>query len=393
MLIFFNTGLIEKGAGIMSTNPGRIDKYELQELLGQNGTTEVWKAFDTQAHRYVAIKLLHTDLQVNPDFVTRFQHEAQAIARLHHPDIVQYYDFSLPQPPRMGTTAAYIVMNYVDGGSLADYIRNTSRKGIFLPAADIARLFCSIGAAVDYAHRQGVVHGQLKPTSILLDKHNTSRNAIGEPVVTDFGMVKLLGITGGNTSGWQLSTALYTSPEQIMGSPGNERSDIYSLGIMLYELCTGTVPFPGNNPAVIMMQHMNTIPTSPALINPGLPSALTAIIMRSIAKDPWERFPTVSSLVEALTQISGQEGEEASGILIPANPGQLDSSVKAIDLPTMLSTRPHFPPPGVASGALTPSLPGTSGASFPPLPLAAMTPGNSGQGGQTVPYYSTTPSS
>ncbi len=313
----------------MNTNPGHIDKYELQALLGQGRMAEVWKAFDTQAHRYVAIKFLRANLQMDPDFVTRFQRETPAIAALHHPNIVQYYDFSILQPPETGNTTAYCVMDYVDGSTLAEYIRNTSRLGKFLPTTDIVHLFTSIGMAVAYAHQHGMVHGQLKPTNILLDKHNISRNAMGEPVVTDFGMLKLLGVAADTLSGWQIDTALYTSPEQIMGAPANERSDLYSLGIMLYEICTGTPPFRGTNPATIMMQHTNTIATLPALINPGLPSALTTIIMRCLAKDPWARFPTVSSLVEALAQVVGQEEKEVPTLSVPMNVAQPDYPVQS----------------------------------------------------------------
>jgi serine/threonine-protein kinase len=205
----------------MNTNPGRIDKYELQELLNQDGMTEVWKAFDTQAGRYVAFKFLHVNLQMDPGFATRFQRETPALAALNHPNIVQYYDFSILQHPGTGNAAACVVMKYVDGGTLADYIRNTSHQGRYPAAADIVRLFTSIGKAVEYAHQHGIVHGQLKPTNILLDKHNTSHNTTGEPVVINFGMLKLLGVMAGNTGGWQMGTPLYTSPEQIMGSPGD----------------------------------------------------------------------------------------------------------------------------------------------------------------------------
>jgi len=331
----------------MSTNPGYIDKYELQELLGQDGMAEVWKAFDTQAHRYVAIKFLHANLQADPGFVARFQRETTIIGALHHPNIVQYYDFTILQPSETGNVTAYMVMNYIDGGTLADSIRNTSHQGKFLPAVDIVRLFTTIGMAVDYANQHGIVHGQLKPTNILLDKRNTARNVMGEPVVTDFGILRLLGTAGGatgNTSGWRSGVPLYTSPEQIMGSPGDERSDVYSLGIMLYELCVGTPPFLGNNPATVMMQHINTVPTLPALINPGLPAALTTIIMRCIAKDPWARFPSVSSLVEALTQAVGVEGHEAANTPITVNVSQPDYSVKAMDMPTMLTPLPSQKP-------------------------------------------------
>lgn len=362
----------------MNTNPGRIDKYELQELLNQGGMTEVWKAFDTQAHRYVAIKFLHVNLQMDQGFATRFQRETLAIAALNHPNIVQYYDFSILQQPGTGNATAYMIMKYVDGGTLADYIHNTSHLGRYPAAADIVRLFTLIGTAVEYAHRHGVVHGQLKPTNILLDKHNTSHITVGEPVVTNFGILKLLGVVAGNPGSWQGGTPLYTSPEQIMGSPGDERSDIYSLGIMLYEICAGTPPFLGNNPAPIMMQHINTIPTLPTLINPGLPAALTTIIMRCIAKDPWARFPTVASLLEALAQAVGPEEKELSSISIPVNVGQPDYSTKDMDLPTVITGQPSLPV-GTVPAAFTPSSPGISGAMFSPLPLSATTPESAGQ--------------
>jgi len=391
-LVFPFRHLYRKMQVTMSTNPGRIDKYELQELLGRSGMAEVWKAFDTQARRYVAIKFLHANLEVDPDFVARFQRETLVISALRHPNIVQYYDFSILQHPGMGNTTAYMVMNYVDGGTLADYIRNTSRKGMFLPAADIVYLFTAIATAVDYAHQRGMVHGQLKPTNILLDKRNTSRNAMGEPIVTDFGMLKLLGVVAGNTGDWRVGTPLYTSPEQIMGSPGDARSDIYSLGIMLYEICTGTPPFLGNNPATIMMQHINTIPAVPSLINPALPAALTTIIMRSIAKDPWARFPSAAALAEALTQAVGageQGGKEASNLSIPVNVGPPDNSAKAMDLPTVLSAGQLSSPAGMTPAAFTPSSPGISGVSFSPLPSPAAAPGS---GSQVAGNYLTAPS-
>ena len=283
------------------TSPQHLGKYELQERLGQGSMAEVWKAFDTQSHRYVAIKLFHANLQADSDFSTRFQREAQVIASLHHPNIVQCYDFSIPQHIGTQNIPAYIVMDYVEGETLASYIRNTARKGKFLPVADIVRLWTPIGMAFEYAHQHGVVHGNIKPANILLDKRKTSSNSMGEPIVTDFGMTKLLGVTAGNTSGWWVGTPLYIAPEQVMGSPGDERSDIYSLGIMLYEICTGTLPFQGNSPASIMMQHVNTIPASPAMINPNLSPALTTIIMRNIAKDPSALFPSAGALVAALT--------------------------------------------------------------------------------------------
>ncbi len=351
---------------MMNVNPGGVNRYELQELLGQGGTIEVWKAFDTQTSRYVAIKFLRANVRTDPDFVPRFQREGQLLLSLRHPNIVPCQNFFVSQPPGMGSTTAYVVMDYVEGGTLVDYIRNTSRQGKFLATADIVRLFTSICAGVDYAHQLGVFHGQLKPTNILFDKRNTSRNPMGEPVITDFGMMRLLSTTVEGGNGWWLGTPLYTSPEQIMGSPGDARSDIYSLGVMLYEVCTGTPPFPGNNPATIMMQQINTIPASPALINPHLPLTLVAIIMRSIAKEPSLRFPTVSAMVAELAQVGGQRMQEAGGFSDALTARMPDALANSVDLPTMVSMGHISPIPETQSSSAMPSLTEISGASSSP---------------------------
>ncbi len=376
----------------MSTNPGYTGRYELQELLGQGGMAEVWKAFDTQTRQYVAIKFLHASLRADPDFANRFQREAQIIASLRHPNIVQYQDFFISQPPGTGNTTASIVMDYVDGGTLSDYIHTTSRQGKFLPVPEVINLISSISAALDYAHQHGVVHGQLKPANILLDRRNTARNAMGEPIVTDFGMVRLLATTAGHTSGWWLGTPLYTSPEQISGQPGDARSDVYALGIMLYEICTGTPPFPGNNPATIMMQHLNTIPASPALINPAIPPALVTIIMRSIAKDPALRFPSIAALMTDLLQAGGQAGVSISQ---PVGSSQAEIPAEP-NLPTIMgSEHPTYLTPlsgGASAPALPVSVPGLSNPGYSPLPGSGYAPISSpGLVGVPVPSAALTP--
>lgn len=294
----------------MSTNPERIDKYELQVCLGRNGI-EVWKAFDTHAHRYVTVKLLRGNLQTDPDWVAlvgNFQRNMPILVSLRHPNIVQYYDFSVSQQSGSASATVYLVEEYVEGDTLANYIRNTSYKRTLLPFPEVVYLFSAIGLAVDYAHQQHVPHGDLRPTIILLDKRNTSRISIGEPIVTDFGITRLLMHAGDSASAQgKISSGIivppYCSPERITGYPVTVQGDIYSLGIMLYEICTGTLPFVGSNPIEIMMQQMNTIPASPSLINPNLPPALSAIIMRCIAKDPAARLPTASALVAALSDV------------------------------------------------------------------------------------------
>ncbi len=340
----------------MSIEERRIGKYELRERLGRGGVNEVWKAFDTQLHRYVAIKLLHEELQNDPDFVKRFVREARMVASLHHPNIVQVHDFQVSQSPESASTIAYMVMDYIEGQTLADYIHNTSAQGQFPSAADIVHLFLAISSAIDYAHQQGMIHRDIKPANILLDKRRTIHNSMGEPILTDFGIAKLLGASSGAMSGSWLGTPLYIAPEQVQGYPGNERSDIYALGVILYEICTGMLPFRGENPTAIMMQHIKNMPISPAFINPHISPALSTVILRSLAKDPAARFQSASSMAAALAQ--------AFNIPIPESPGQVPYSNDVIHTPISLSPgQPHLMP------SLAPSV-----TPFPPHAVATPTP-------------------
>ncbi|HXX77473.1 MAG TPA: serine/threonine-protein kinase, partial [Ktedonobacteraceae bacterium] len=336
----------------MSTNADRIDKYELQQSLGQDGVSEVWKAFDNQARRYVTIKLYHAQLKTDPDFVTRFQQEARTIVSLRHPNILPCYDFSITQFPETQSATAYLVMEYLEGGTLADYNRNVSQTGNLLPIPAMVHLFSSIGMAINYAHSQRVIHGNLKPSCILLDKQNTVNSPIGEPMVTDFNLTRLLGPASAVAGPAWNSSPFYISPEQVMGVPANELSDIYSLGVIFYEICTGTVPFLGNSAESIMMQQVNTIPASPSLINPKLPSALSAIIMKCLAKDPKERFPSVQALVAALANIEGTNPVTLSQPGITGlSSGPFNTQER--DMPTVISAKMSPLPAGlVASGPM-----------------------------------------
>src|SRR6266567_6031717 len=246
----------------MSTEPRRLGKYELRERLAHGGQGEVWKAFDTQLRRYVAIKQLHADLQSDPDFTSRFEREAQFIASLHHPNIVQIHDFQLIRSSDSGSTTAYMVMDYVEGPTLTDYIRNTSRKGQFPAVADIVYIFTTVSLAIDYAHEKGMIHRDIKPANIILDQRSPRRNTLGTPILTDFGIAKLQGVSADTTK--VLGTPLYVSPEQAQGLAGDKRSDLYSLGIILYEITTGITPFRADSVMAILMQHFQELPTPPA---------------------------------------------------------------------------------------------------------------------------------
>ena len=343
----------------MSTEPlRRLGKYELQERLGYGGMAEVWKALDTQLQRHVAIKLLHANLQADPNFVTRFQHEAQAIASLRHPNIVQIHDFQVSLPPESTSPTPYMVMAYIEGQTLAGYLASTSARGKIPSPVEIVNLFTSISLAVDYAHQKGMIHRDIKPANILLDSHNTALNPMGEPILTDFGLAKLLGASATALTASQPGTPLYTSPEQAQGYPGNERSDIYSLGIILYEIVTGVPPFRGDTPMAVLSQHLNVTPTSPVLLNPNIPPELTLVIMTALAKDPNARFARAAALTAAIGEALNVPLPESLGH--PAHPSDVRSIPTHITSPTYL--RASGITPSFSSPSMSPSSVGAGDA-------------------------------
>ncbi len=278
----------------MSTVPQKLGKYELRQPLGRGNVGEVWHGYDLQEKRDVAVKVLHTDLQSDPNFMKRFTTEGQKIVSLRHDNIVPVYDIAIAHQEQATSTTAYIASAYVEGQTLEKHIAGTHTKGTLLSLPDIVYLFTSLGVAIDYAHQQGIIHGDIKPSNILLDQQHTGRFASGEPMLTDFGLPLLLGDTAST------GTPHYMSPEQARGDAPNNRSDVYALGVILYELCTGTKPFRDDSSVAVMMQQMNTLPTPPLLINAQLPPALSEVILRAMAKDTATRYAMASLLATAI---------------------------------------------------------------------------------------------
>ncbi len=312
----------------MSTEFQRFGKYELHKRINRTANGEFWKGYDPESKRPVGIKVYYINQQVDSDFIAQFAKRMEILTSMHHPNIIPIHDFYIvpsKNPDETAASMACLITDYMEGQTLADYIRATPALGKLPPGADILHLYTSLSMAIDYAHQNGVIHGNIKPSNILLDKYTSSQSKLGEPLLTHFELSSLL--RNSNNS----SVPIYLSPEQIKGYPANERSDVYALGIILYELCTGVLPFRGNRSVAIMMQHINALPTPPALLNPTITPALTNVVMRSLAKDPDIRFASASSMTVGIAK--------ALNMPVPEN---LSRSAYLLDLLSdSEATRPH----------------------------------------------------
>ncbi len=274
----------------MDANPWsgkKLGKYEIGPLLGQGGMAQVYKGRHPALNRDVAIKLIHSYLVDREGFLERFQREAQLIAALRHPNIVQVYDFDTQDG------IYYMGMEYIDGPTLGARLVQLHAKNMLLPLDQVTDLVLSLSNALDYAHALGMIHRDIKPGNVMF-------TGKGQAVLTDFGLAKLVGGTTHTTSGIVVGTPMYMSPEQAYGESGDARSDIYSLGVMLFELVTGKPPFQGDTPLSIMFKQVNTPLPSPKATNPRTPDAIEQIITKATAKKPEDRFQTCGEMAEAL---------------------------------------------------------------------------------------------
>ncbi len=254
-------------------------RYRLKEKIGSGGMADVYVADDLLLGREVALKILNAQYAADPAFIQRFRLEAQAAANLNHPNIVNIYDWGNEGE------LYYIVMEYVEGRDLKEILRS---EGRLLPdrAAEIAAEVC---AALQFAHRHNIVHRDIK-------SHNIFITNIGQVKVMDFGIARE-GNGGGITqTGMVMGTPQYISPEQAQGLAVDGRSDIYSLGIVLYEMLTGKVPFDDPNPVTITYKQVREDPVPPSVIDPEIPATLEAIIMKAMAKNPANRFQSAQEM-------------------------------------------------------------------------------------------------
>jgi len=275
----------------------QIDTYRIEARLGAGGMGAVYRAYDVALARRVALKIMHEQFASQAQFQRRFMQEAQAIARLSHPAIVIIHRFDNKQG------YLYIVMEYINGLSLGAYIKQLANRNQVMLLSETAHIIAQVADALGYAHRQGVVHRDIKPDNVLI-KPLEQPEREGEPpvraVVTDFGLAKLL--QGGieTQSGTFMGTLPYMSPEQALAKEVDGRSDIYSLGVVLYQLATGQLPFDIKTPTEAVLKHLNEVPPPPRQLQPGLPAALEAVITRALAKEPADRYQTAEAMAQAL---------------------------------------------------------------------------------------------
>jgi len=276
-----------------------LGEYFAFEQIGLGSMAQVYKALQPSMDRMVAIKIIASTFSDDPHFVARFRREAQIVAALEHPHILPVIDFGEQDE------TLYLVMRYVNGGTLHDLIQ----KGP-LPPQTALRYLTEIGEALDYAHGSGIVHRDIKPKNVLLD-------AQGNPFIADFGLAKLIaggGLTGSGRQG-MIGTPHYMSPEQARGQPVDGRSDLYSLGVVLYEMLTGQVPYDADSTVGIIMKHIGEEIPRVSQVNPNLPPALDIVLARALAKAPGDRYPRARDLAEAVAQALG-----ASVLTVPTLP-------------------------------------------------------------------------
>jgi len=291
-----------------------LGQYELLSRINRGSTSTIYKAYQSKLDRYVAIKVLSPHVVDQEGFLDRFTQEARAVAQLDHPNIVPVYDFD------QTGDVAYIVFKYVESGSLRSMMNGGPMElGL---AVDIVM---QIGLALGYAHKRGVIHRDVKPSNVLIGEGRWA-------LLTDFGLAKILG--GGKKlthTGIGMGTPDYMAPEQAQGLPGDGRADLYSLGVMLYEMLTGRVPFEADSSMGVVVKHITEPPPPPRQFNPEIPLAVEKVVLNAMEKDPTRRYQTAEAMIAALVRGAGPVAER---ITLPS-----------IDLATVNATRMVERPP------------------------------------------------
>jgi tRNA A-37 threonylcarbamoyl transferase component Bud32 len=301
----------------------KFGRYEIKAEIGRGGMATVYHAYDPRFEREVALKVLPREMLHDPQFRTRFEREAKTIAMLEHPAIVPVYDFGEEEGQ------PYFVMRYMNGGSLTDRMKKTA-----MTIEEVAHLYSRIAPALDEAHAKGIIHRDLKPGNILFDQY-------GEPYISDFGIAKIAATQSNVTGSAIIGTPAYMSPEQAQGEGIDGRSDIYGLGVILFELLSGRQPYQGDTPMSVVVKHI-TDPVPHILdVKADLDPAIEAVVEKAMAKDRTERFATVKALTDALNAVARGE------------PPDLEGSDKTL-ISTPGSTKTRLSIPGPRTGGIKP---------------------------------------
>ncbi|MER5196493.1 protein kinase domain-containing protein [Streptomyces sp. NPDC002755] len=317
-------------------------RYQLRDLLGEGGMASVHLAYDAVLDRQVAVKTLHTELGREQAFRERFRREAQAVAKLTHTNIVSVFDTG--EDDVEGLTTPYIVMEYIEGRPLGSVLDEDVRQQGAMPADKALKITADVLAALEISHEMGLVHRDIKPGNVMMTKRGVVK-------VMDFGIARAMqsGVTSMTQTGMVVGTPQYLSPEQALGRAVDARSDLYSVGIMLFQLVTGRLPFEADSPLAIAYAHVQEEPVAPSSINRALPPAVDALIARALKKNPNERFPTAVAMRDECLRVAA-------------------------------SFQPA--PPSIVPGAQTSSGAGVGSAVFPPIGQGTPAP----QGGVQTPY-------
>ncbi|HSL42059.1 MAG TPA: protein kinase [Anaerolineales bacterium] len=297
-------------------------RYKIDALLGQGGMSAVYKATDPNLKRVVAIKLIHSHLSSDSMFVLRFESEASAVASLRHPNIVQVYDFNTDNG------VYYMVLEFIPGETLQERLKRLNDAGRKLPLEDTLKLTGNISDAMGYAHQRGMVHRDIKPANIMLDVH-------GQAILMDFGIVKILGGDSHTSTGAVVGTARYMSPETIRGEVADHRSDIYSLGVTLFEMLSGRPPFVADSAMTLMMMHLNDPVPNIREFRADIHPELIRILEKSLAKERADRYQSAAEMSADLRHALGTVGTQPTTIPTPEIP-KSDSRTQTEMVPTML---------------------------------------------------------